>query len=459
MKVDKIITPIVENTTKKVVQKAEQVATNTVKEFNDKAGDIVGRTQVLQSKGLSVAEQRKALIDKMHERNFSQSTIDYILGYSRESWNVKVAREMVNDEYAHTSDIRWAIGYTTKENANLMLDAARKKNYEAFYQIKSGIITDTSQIEDLSEKVVKEGRKYTPKRKVDLPAVNPEELTKSKNEILNLVKAKGGSNDAINYLKSYINAENVEVASVLANDKNASVEFMRWVIPYTNGENAEHMLRAVLNKDYNAVYSIQNGRLREFDTLDARYALLKRLDKANTNSLKNKIQELFYFANDDISSATKILFEDTSFDEEFIKRVATKINKGNVKEFKKALINKDWDLLSKLCGEKFNCKELGFATKVNNEFKATSSTGRITRSDFVRYMNDKLAHIDKFDVATLKDSEVRNLAKLLGTTEEQILNMDKKEYRRLCLKTHPDKNPDDSMATQVFRILNRLFLG
>ena len=74
-------------------------------------------------------------------------------------------------------------------------------------------------------------------------------------------------------------------------------------------------------------------------------------------------------------------------------------------------------------------------------------------------MDDKLTHTSDFDVSQLKDSEVRNLAKLFGTTEEQIRNMSKKEYRRLCIQTHPDRNPNDNMSNQVFRILNKIFLG
>ena len=37
--------------------------------------------------------------------------------------------------------------------------------------------------------------------------------------------------------------------------------------------------------------------------------------------------------------------------------------------------------------------------------------------------------------------------------------MDKKEYRRLCLKFHPDKNPDDNLANQMFNILSKVYQG
>lgn len=264
-----------------------------------------------------------------------------------------------------------------------------------------------------------------------------------------------------------VNEESIEVARAILDDPKVGHDksFIRWVLPYTNSENAEYMLRAILNKDYQAVYGIQDGYIRLFDTLDARYAVLGRIKntKFKNQGFADIMQNrLMVFAEDDISIATKVLFEDSFYTNEFILKVAPKINKSNVEDFKKAFLNRDIEAIERLCGEKFSTKELGFIEKEKagkSEFNTTSSTGKITRADFVKYINNKFAHTKKLDTSELKASEVRNLAKLFGVTEEQILNMDRKVYRGLCIKFHPDKNPNDSLANQVFSVLNRIFQG
>ena len=60
-----------------------------------------------------------------------------------------------------------------------------------------------------------------------------------------------------------------------------------------------------------------------------------------------------------------------------------------------------------------------------------------TKEQFISHILSKMEK-RSFQKSELKDSELRNLAKLLGTTEEQVRNMDKQEYRRLSIKFHPD---------------------
>jgi len=86
--------------------------------------------------------------------------------------------------------------------------------------------------------------------------------------------------------------------------------------------------------------------------------------------------------------------------------------------------------------------------------KSTKRKGGWTKEQFISHIQSKIEKRG-FKKSDLKDSEVRNLAKLLGTTEEQVRNMDKQEYRRLSIKFHPDsagKGNED-----IFCILNSLY--
>jgi len=77
-----------------------------------------------------------------------------------------------------------------------------------------------------------------------------------------------------------------------------------------------------------------------------------------------------------------------------------------------------------------------------------------TKEQFILHIQSKMEK-RSFQKSELKDSELRNLAKLLGTTDEQVRNMDKQEYRRLSIKFHPDsagKGKED-----IFCILNCLY--
>ena len=98
--------------------------------------------------------------------------------------------------------------------------------------------------------------------------------------------------------------------------------------------------------------------------------------------------------------------------------------------------------------------------KIYNEcLKMSILTDDFTRGDFIKRISERLSCAKEKGLNKLDDSEISNLALILGTTEDQIKHMDKKEYRRLCLKFHPDKNTNDAMAHQIFIILNKIFQG
>lgn len=127
---------------------------------------------------------------------------------------------------------------------------------------------------------------------------------------------------------------------------------------------------------------------------------------------------------------------------DMIFRLYYNLKNENKKIIEDAIRKNDFETIRKICSQKI---------------QTTTLTENITREDFIKYMSIKFAKVDKIDVKMLNDSEIRNLAKLFGTTEEQIRQMDKKEFRRLCIQTHPDKNPNDNMANEIFIILSKIF--
>ena len=81
-------------------------------------------------------------------------------------------------------------------------------------------------------------------------------------------------------------------------------------------------------------------------------------------------------------------------------------------------------------------------TESSNTSSSTSTTTtpsqkRITEEEFVAHITKKLAQSD-FKKSSLNKAEIHNLSLLLKTSVDQILNMDKKEYRRLANIYHVD---------------------
>ena len=89
----------------------------------------------------------------------------------------------------------------------------------------------------------------------------------------------------------------------------------------------------------------------------------------------------------------------------------------------------------------------------------TSSTGKITKEQFINFMMEKVSRLkskELIDTRMLKDSEIRNLARLFGINEAVVRNLDKGTKRNLILKYHPDTNGGDEISAKIFQIVNRL---
>ena len=465
MKVDKIITPIVRDTVENGIKTAEKVVENPIKEFNDVAGDIAGRAKLGMDNATLDLTQIRADIEKtLRSRHFCPKTISYITAFLKPE-NARALQTLAHDPYASSRPIEEFACFATKENSAFLEQAAKMRDYEAAQDVKRGFRKELSEVKDMRTSVEENYVPYNPKWNAKALALTNEELLKAQNEIIDNLKNRGISNNTINYVKSWIKDDSVDVIRLASMDKNiADHEMCLWAC-HANAENADLMIRALLTKQYGLERRICDGTIRNMETIDAWYAYRNMLKsgKIKINTGDDAIFMAKTFENkitDKYSDFLQLIFEDQSLSLDTLIKIFKNLSNENKNALKEAYLRKDFETMEKIIGEKFNPREIDFIREgAKQEFKTTSSTGKITRNDFIRYMDDKLTHTSDFDVSQLKDSEVRNLAKLFGTTEEQIRNMSKKEYRRLCIQTHPDRNPNDNMSNQVFRILNKIFLG
>lgn len=85
-----------------------------------------------------------------------------------------------------------------------------------------------------------------------------------------------------------------------------------------------------------------------------------------------------------------------------------------------------------------------------------NSKKKWTKEQFISHIDSVLTN-KNFKIENLKDTEIRNLGKLLCTNPEMITKMDKKEHRKLSILYHPDKNPNDKNAEICFKLVQILY--
>lgn len=96
------------------------------------------------------------------------------------------------------------------------------------------------------------------------------------------------------------------------------------------------------------------------------------------------------------------------------------------------------------------------SSKSYGSYTNSATAEKVTLNDgaekFVNYLNNKVS-----GGKGLSEAEMRDFAKLTGFSYEQIATIDKQTYRQLCLKYHPDRNPNNPLAERIFEIIQNLY--
>lgn len=326
-------------------------------------------------KSLKELLQRDNIETLLERRHFSPKVISYVKSFTKE-FNYEVLQLLSRDRCCHSNTLRRAACFTNEENAGMAYCAARFKDYEYIDRLSEYAASPSRTIQDMRDIHTKE---YHPQW-TTLEKWSYEEKEIKKSYIENILKNRGFAPNKIDYVKSFVDEETFKIIDMLARDKDCPIDMIQWASGYANIENEELMRYAVSKKDYDAIYAIGSGKIREKSEIDARWA------KRNSKS---------------------------SYSEQTSSSDSTRSSQTQ--------------------------KPRGW-----------------TKEQFVAHIQ-KVLSARNFKTYLLKDAEVRNLAKLLGTTPEQIRNMDKKEYRRLSLKFHPDKAKDGEQ--EYFSFVNSLYNG
>lgn len=349
-------------------------------QFNDLETNNYGKfTAWFGAKSLKELLQKGNIETLLERRHFSPKVISYIRSFTKE-FNYEVLQLLSKDKCCHSSTLKRAACFTNEENAEMAYLAAHFKDYDYIERLSQYSKDSTRSIQDMRDVHTRE---YNPQW-APFNKLSYEEIEQVKINVTNLLFSRSHGYEFhykdIDYVTSFIDSETYKVITMMAEDKDCPKEMVKWASGYANIENEELMRYALSKKDYDAIYDIGSGEIREKSEIDARWT------KRNS---KSSYSEKTSSSDSTSSSQTQ--------------------------------------------------KPRGW-----------------TKEQFVAHIQ-KVLSARNFKTHLLKDAEVRNLAKLLGTTPEQIRNMDKKEYRRLSLKFHPDKAKDGEQ--EYFSFVNSLYNG
>ena len=312
---------------------------------------------------------------------------------------------------------------------------------------------------------------------------------------LNLMKSKlacllvdrNFSPKLIKYVKSYTNEHNFETLAILAQDECCHSNTVASAACFVDESNKAFAEFAAKMKDYRAInrmYKINDfSEIRDMRSVNTReyhpqwadieelsFEQLKREKSEVARLLRNRgfiekeIRYVQSFMDDETVKVIKMLAEDKDCPVELVGWASGYANIENEALMRYALSLKDYDALDLIADGRIRTKSEINLRQAKHSSSSTSSNNTSSRNtkkgwtkeQFINHIKDVLSS-RRFKTQNLKDSEVRNLAKLLGTTPEQVVNMDKKEYHRLSVKYHPDKVNNEEK--EYFSFVNALFNG
>lgn len=287
--------------------------------------------------------------------------------------------------------------------------------------------------------------------------------------------------------------DNFDIVNLLANDKYCHSSTIKNIMYHVNPKNESLMKQAALYRDYDALLDIRDGNITDFSQIRYMRDKVTKEYRPNWKEVKeySPNEMLHYkkmvmasltrknFSPEEIKSLTKsidnenlkvmvILATGNCVRPDIIRFAAENINVENSELFLRACTYDDYEAIFSIVYGKIRTNEevdaraeRKYQNGDHQSFRTESQShpktnNRITKEQFIEIACTKLSNVN-FQLYQLKDSEIRNLAKLLGTTTDQITNMNKQEFRRLIKKFHPDTNKTDPYAKTCYEFVKTLY--
>lgn len=324
------------------------------------------------------------------------------------------------------------------------------------------------------------------------------ELKIIKKDIEQTLNKRHFSPKLIKEVVSETDSVNHEVVSILAKDECCHSSTIRKVMYSVNERNQDLFKRAALCRDYEAFNGIRDGEIRDYGGIRYMKDVNNKPYRPQWTSVKEYSEnEMLHYKNviianlsvqkyhkheianilkyvDNESVRVITILSTSKVRPDIMTFAAENSNVENAELILRACSYDDYDVIFPIVFGKIRTageideraeKRYQNGYSQNQSYKQNQrtesqnppqSTGKWTKEQFLAHIDEKI-NKNNFHIYSLKDSEIRNLAKLLNTNTEQITKMDKTEYRKLSMKFHPDKNPDDKTAESCFKIVTTLF--